>query len=539
MKSKTKRRAARSGRRSGGGVEKRGIVSDKATTVARKTSPLAGGAEIFLLIGSCVVLAMLSYSWGMHQFGGWDQSFIVDVGWRLYSGQRPYVDFPCTLPVGFYLGAELAFRLFGVFWSSLIKINVLYFAITYFWIYGLFRVIFQRRFLPLFLALVCECTTLIRNSYWWFNSITSITAVLYFASVAAVMLRPKSRVLWCSVCLGMLLAALMKPNTSGVLIIGGTIALLLDKATRKQALIVTAISFALWMGVISIHGSTIFQVLRNYFSVGSYAFTSNRPGVPSILPTPLDWVYAALSIAGFILPLILGNRIAIKLSFAVLLAFVLMAGALAFYANGEPRLDALSLVFAASVLFASQFNSRAGNKFGGGSLKSILPLAAIGCFFVIMCLREASSRERVKSIGLGAFYESEMDPTPIQDGFFKGLYTGYNLKTSLDFIGNLTKLTDCKHIYFGNRLQWAYAAFQLPEPVGLPVWWQPGASFAEDDEESLTRKWIQAEYSPVVIMETLFLDKTFVHALQVSYTVTATEPLNPDAGKLFILTKKQ
>src|SRR5436190_24234501 len=43
---------------------------------------------------------------GMIQFGGFDHSVLVDVGWRQVQGQRPHIDFPCTLPAGFFIGAK-------------------------------------------------------------------------------------------------------------------------------------------------------------------------------------------------------------------------------------------------------------------------------------------------------------------------------------------------------------------------------------------------------------------------------------------------
>ena len=168
------------------------------------------GSEMFRL-GFCgIAIAALSYWCGMRQFGGADPSSIIDSGWRLCCGQKPYVDFICTLPVGCYLGSELAFRLFGVFWSSLVKLNVLYFLLTYFWMYVLLRKVFQNRLLALVLVITCESMSLIMVSYWWYNSVTNITVVLYLASVAAVLLRPGNFWLWISLCLSLVLTALMK-----------------------------------------------------------------------------------------------------------------------------------------------------------------------------------------------------------------------------------------------------------------------------------------------------------------------------------------
>jgi len=487
-------------------------------------------AELLLLVLLGVIFARLSYWWGMHQFGGMDHSAIIDVGWRLFCGQKPYTDFPCTFPVGFYLGAELAFRLFGVFWKSIIKFNVLYFLLTYFWLYAVFRVHFRRGYLPLLLALACECLTLIRNSYWWYNSVTSITAILYFASVAAVLLRPRSRPLWLSLCLSLFLLALMKPNASAPLIVGGTIALLMDRHTRKHVLTVSIIAFALWFGTIAIHHSTIRQVLGSYLSVASYAFSMNHPGCPSNVPTRIDWVCAILAVVGFPLPLFLGKRIHFEPPLSILILAALIAGAMAFYSNSEPRLDALSLVFVASLLFSTRFGDLTGAGSAHTFLKSILPLSAIGCLFVTMSLREAVTRERVRTIGPSRFFENKIDDTPIQDGFFEGLYTGHNLKTCISSIRTLLNSVGHRPIFFGNRVQWAYAAFGLPDHVGLPIVWEPGVTFAFSDEPMLTQRWLDARFDLLVIFEFKFFDQKIIDRARRAYEYEGPVMMHSDPG---------
>ncbi|MGA3169809.1 MAG: hypothetical protein ABSE62_02245, partial [Chthoniobacteraceae bacterium] len=158
------------------------------------------------------VLGFLIYWCGMQQFGGTDCSCSIDAGWRLINGQRPYVDFPCTFPVGYYLGSELGFRLFGVLWRAQVLIAALYAAVTFVWLWKLLDAVLDHPVLALLLAFCCEAASMLAISFWWYNPITSITAAVYVASCIAVLRFPKSPGYWVSLSLSMFLAALMKPN---------------------------------------------------------------------------------------------------------------------------------------------------------------------------------------------------------------------------------------------------------------------------------------------------------------------------------------
>jgi len=216
------------------GITGLGVVIGMILTRQRRLEAWTGAwtlSEFFCLADAGIGLAVFSYWCGMRQFGGFDQSGLIDAGWRILCGQKVYQDFPCTLPVASYAGAALAFSWFGVFWSSFVKISVLYFLITYVWFYVILRQVLQNRLLAFALVVTAQCMTLILGSYWWYNPTTSVAIILYTSSVAAVLLRPKSAFLWLSLTLSLCLACLMKPNSAGMAVLGGSIALLVHPAT--------------------------------------------------------------------------------------------------------------------------------------------------------------------------------------------------------------------------------------------------------------------------------------------------------------------
>jgi hypothetical protein len=58
-----------------------------------------------------------------------------------------------------------------------------------------------------------------------------------------------------------------------------------------------------------------------------------------------------------------------------------------------------------------------------------------------------------------------------------------------------------KNVYFGPRMQWAYAAFGIESPADQLVWWDPGVSCPLSDEAAWVKKWQAAKFDAVVLIE--------------------------------------
>src|SRR5208283_5372101 len=95
------------------------------------SGPMAAGKFYAAGLGLMPLIGCFIMRCGMHQIGGYDHSILVDFGWRLYQGQIPYKDFPCTVPIAFPLGAKFAFQWFGVSWRSIIAMTALFSMATF------------------------------------------------------------------------------------------------------------------------------------------------------------------------------------------------------------------------------------------------------------------------------------------------------------------------------------------------------------------------------------------------------------------------
>ncbi len=86
---------------------------------------------------SGIIVAVACLTFGRWQFGGFDHSALIDIGWRLSQGQKPYVDFPCTVPVWWMCGIGLGFQVLGSSWLSVVLLQAAFAAITCIWMYWL------------------------------------------------------------------------------------------------------------------------------------------------------------------------------------------------------------------------------------------------------------------------------------------------------------------------------------------------------------------------------------------------------------------
>ena len=82
--------------------------------------------------------------------------------------------------------------------------------------------------------------------------------------------------------------------------------------------------------------------------------------------------------------------------------------------------------------------------------------------------------------------------------FFRGLRTGRIFQSVLAQVGQTVGRYPGAHVYFGPRMQWGYAAFGLPSPVGQPIWWHPGVSLASSDVGFYLDRWSAAEFDVLV-----------------------------------------
>ncbi len=201
---------------------------------------------------------------GNRQFGGYDCSVLIDTGWRLATGQKPYVDFVCTVPPGFYLGAKYAFEWFGASWDAQLWVTSIYASITFLWMYWLFGVLLESRVAAFLMAFVIECAAMLLFAFWWYNNVTDVAAAVFFLSCLVYLKRPSARSAQATYVISLAMLALMKPNIAGLLGLGSIVLLLAATPFRRRFAALSFAGIAVAALFLEANGASVRGMLASY-----------------------------------------------------------------------------------------------------------------------------------------------------------------------------------------------------------------------------------------------------------------------------------
>jgi hypothetical protein len=454
---------------------------------------------------------------GRRQLGGFDHSVLIDLSWRLVSGQRPYVDFPCTMPVGFMMGGKYAFELLGVAWTSLVAFQALFSALTFLWCFALLCRLEAGRGPAFALALAVQAAANVVTSYWWYNPATTTIAVVFFLSALAFWRSPRSVPVGTSYLFSLALLATMKPNIAGVLILGVTLALVVSSVHRWRVLGLSLSALGLFCGWLALEGLSIHKVIRSYLSISSRGL-SLRQFLQDL--DPAQQLVSLMLLAMLLVPwlqLVVGyGRRCLSVPFGLAVAAVL-AGGYGFLTNGESKLVDLPLLLLALWWLAGPL---AALRVPEAALLFSPLVAWLGavCFILVMFgVTVGSLRERVELIG--PFFAPTLSAQPIRTPFF-ARFRGSDQLQEIDaeVAGVLGQLSP-RRVFFGPRMQWAYAAHGVVSPTGQPVWWHPGVAYPPTDEARYVQAWSRDQMDVLVFLKDdyTYLPPSFLTVLKHDY----------------------
>ena len=495
-----------------------------------------GGADlpqweggVFWIPVTAIFVAIVILKLGMIQFGGFDHSALIDMGWRLASGQLPYRDFPCTMPPVFYLGAGLAFRCFGTSWWSLVFITSLFATVTFVWSWFLLNKALRNGLLAWLFALLLQVLTTILVSYWWYNPVTTVAATLFFLSAWCLIETPKSNHVWISYILSLSLLTLSKPNVAGLLIIGIGLVLLLSKV-RFIAIYLSLAAAVIILGALFFCGIAPLDILHGYLGVAGRGSSLDQLFQDSGI---LEKVLSSGFLIALLIPWIwvLRHASAARYNSSLWLAMVgVVSGLYGFLTNGELKLVDVFLIFISTFLgCALVIKVHQGSK-TSLAMSARRWIAASGVFAIILigiACAQAITRHRVEEIGPGKFFEYSLSDQCPSTGFFANLQTGKIFQEVYQEVQSVMSQRGSEAVYFGPRMQWGYAAFGIAPPLHQPAWWHPGVSFPKKSESSLIAEWASHRFGLLVFLKNdlVYMSPEFIELLTRNYSVDQSYPL--------------
>jgi len=432
----------------------------------------------------------------MIQFGGMDGSAVIQAAWRYHLGQEPYRDFLTPAPPSYLIIPGLAFKFLGVAWTSLVRIAAVASAAAFVGQYYLLRRVGWPCLWCFAVSLCTQTVTMLPIGWWTYNQTTAVFASLYTTAAMAFLSGPRDRVARVALGISMLLLSWGKPNVAGLLLSGSAVIFLSSKATRNPFIIVSVVSAAISVGLLVGLNVDPRRLVESYLGSGGRLgnkgmflqcfifndYWESMVTVPllitMLLAVGLAWRRASLWIA----------TIPKQLPWLLFLMIVTSLAAMA--TNNELNMVDAPLFFLATAGFVLANRPRIywrirSDLFSNSSLARIMTLGSIAALFCFG-MRISIHRQRIMSIGWLTFWQPGALQSIEAPPFFRGMEVGRRFQSVLAELqivlrkSNISNL-DRHEVFFGPRMEFAYAAFDFVPPPGLFLWW-PGTGEASPEQ---------------------------------------------------------
>ncbi len=450
------------------------------------------------LVAACGFLSVFIIHFGNRQFGGWDFSILIDSGWRQILGQRPYTDFISTNPPSFNLGIKYAFLLFGVNWNAQLYFTAIFASASFLWAYWLLWRLIGSRLAAFCMAFAIECAVALPLCFWWFNSSVSITATLFFLSCLLYAQQPNSRAAQVSYPSTLAVLVLMKPNIAGLAAICGIIFLLVWMRHRRRPILLTVGAAGATFLIMYFSRISIPAMIASYRGGIEHAVARRYGLVGMTRLDKLELLGWTLMVAAPLFSLLLPTWKQLRTrQWRTVASYLFLATPLpiALYGmatNSEIKEVECGMLLAAGavIAFGLRLSSLNLRRF---YIAMVFTVAVSGIYM-------GATRIRVLGIGPHQFFEWRDGNVPVANKFFKDTYASPAMRNVIQQV-EAAKSRNKGPFFFGPRIEFTYAVVGVPSPRHLPLYWQPGTSFARRDEQTMIELWKQHNFNTLIFLK--------------------------------------
>ncbi len=464
------------------------------TAADRLRSSWRHGYTLACLAAACLFFVFYIVTFGRWQFGAFDHNILIDLGWRQFLGQRPYVDFITSTPPGFNLGIKFAFEVFGPSWNAGLYLAATFACVTFLWLYWLLTQLELTRWASFLVAFALEVVIMLSLSFWWYNNSAFMLAVIFFLSCLLYIRR--GEVGW-SYAVSLALLVLMKPNIAGLMVAGGFPLTFLATDRKLKLLLLTAIGTVGAVAILLVNHISIPAMIASYHGAslerGAFAAYAFHQMNPFARRTALLWALVLSLPLLLLLPQFaeaLRRRDWRRLAYLALFPLAAIVALYGIAGNGElPEINCAVLI-AAGAVATLQSPKRL--------LRRIYVAGLIGV--VLGDLFLGAERVRVYNIGHQKFFEWSDNRHLVASGFLKGMrVTG--LMEDADREIALAKAQTVGPWFFGPRIDYSYAVLGITPPDHLPSWWHPGTAFASRDVPHILDVWQAHHFETLIFLK--------------------------------------
>jgi hypothetical protein len=446
-----------------------------------------------------ILLFFLEIYTGNNQFDGFDLSGIVDVGWRQITGQKPYIDFICVLPVGFLIMIKYAYQLLGISWNSISILNSFFLFTSFWWLFYLFRNLKITIVTSFLFTLMTEMVTVFIISYWWYNSITVVACIIFLLSAISLLNEDKSKIqIIISYILSLSILVMLKPNISMIFVFFITIILLTDKNISFRIILYSLISALITIIFIYLNGLDPFVIFNGYLNAAERAlpdkFFSGFEFFEKIAQA-FEFLFLCLCFVSIIIykkSKNIDTRQVVFKRINLIYAVCIFTGLFQWGTSREISIVSFPLIFIPLFLLTLNFINYSNIKKVYYSCIIFLILAG----FILGILRY-----RIQLVG--PFFEVTSQKT--ENKYFKNCYESPSFNETLNEINTAVSNSADKTIFFGPRLEFSYCVFNVESPKNIPLYWFKGSSYSSLQEPEIISTWKTKSFDVVIIRKNDFM----------------------------------
>jgi hypothetical protein len=512
-----------------------------------------------------IIIFGLILHYGNLQFPGIDGGVLANAGWLMHTGQIPYDDFMTLVPPGFLIGAKWAYDIFGSSWDSQLIFLAIFSYVTYLIQYIILVRFGMSKRLSFVSALFIQLITNILITMWWYNSITTSCSALFISSAFLFYKNNKSVINSLIFVLTTFLLSLMKINIVSVLIVAVYLIFIISKKTRRLSIINGLISFVLLIVFLFFIRINPIDMLNAYIN-GTNRITLEAFETRLVVYEPVQSLGTLLLCAPFVVGLIAlidyifsgkKQRYIIK-KYGAYVVLTILGFFTCFWGlitDTDMRIIEFPAFFISSLLFIIIMrDKKCENILSSLSLSKILNLMMISVILLsIQSTLWTVFRRRVEASGdyYVKIYEKH-NIGKITNKYFKNFFADdsfVDLVMDMERLGKIlqqeNKLNDYK-LYFGSKVDFGYAMFNIKSPKGLPLWWsEASGGVPKGTTPTLIENFKKADFTVIVSRggQLIYAPPELITELNNTYKVASFGNLvvwvNPHEEQLFELIKSK
>lgn len=454
-----------------------------------------------------IITWVLGYSisiLGNIQYGSNDGSLVTNTAWPLHLGQTAYIDVVTGMPPLLLLSAKWSFDIFGITWSSIVTMTALmamiFFVLqTYLFvkneIHSALSILFS-----LYIQIVCWMPT----SFLWHNGMTSASVALLISSVWLIYKHPSKQINYYLYVFSLFITLQTKPNLAATSIVLTYFYLILFTKSQKVKITLCVI-FSIFLTYIFL---AVFNGIHPISILNTYKLFSNRVLVLKnfvdilfrhfIWEKVLSLLLLILSMRAFSLFLKYEEKQKYEyLSFFLASLIISFIGATT---NNDFKIQEITPV--TTSIFLITTTSRGSYLLINNKPELLLNISIL--LSIIFGLVLSVTRIRIYEEGPDVFFQ---EPPLIQlhsPHFFQGVKTGQRM---INVLAELQQFTEnhgylnnlSASVFFGPRLDFAYATYNIEPRPGIPLWWE---AFKDDNIQTgiMVNRFAEQHYEHIVLL---------------------------------------